>query len=99
MEMFSYEIGDAAKSYPEEGEFSGFNLTEFFRAKSMDTSKKQHEPGAFGFADPTRVDYLPDWQQAADRIAAIAREGDIVMTLSCGDVYRIIPQVLEALGR
>jgi len=49
------------------------------------------------FADQGRVDYLPDWQAAADRVAAIAREGDLVMTLSCGDVYRIIPQILGAL--
>ncbi|PZQ91705.1 MAG: UDP-N-acetylmuramate--L-alanine ligase [Leifsonia xyli] len=50
------------------------------------------------FADASRVDFLPDWQAAADRVAEIAREGDLVMTLSCGDVYRIIPQVLGALG-
>ena len=30
-------------------------------------------------------------------MARIARPGDLVMTLSCGDVYRIIPQVLDAL--
>ena len=50
------------------------------------------------FEDASHVDYLPDWQQAADRAAEIAREGDIIMTLSCGDVYRIVPQVLAALG-
>jgi UDP-N-acetylmuramate--alanine ligase len=50
------------------------------------------------FADASKVDYLPDWQRAADRVAEIARDGDIVMTLSCGDVYRIVPQILEALG-
>ena len=50
------------------------------------------------FDDPAHVDYLPDWQQAADRAAAIARDGDLIMTLSCGDVYRIVPQVLAALG-
>jgi len=49
------------------------------------------------FRDSSHVDYLPDWQQAADRVAAIAREGDLIMTLSCGDVYRIIPQILDAL--
>ena len=49
------------------------------------------------FTDPSHVDYLPDWQAAADRVAAIARDGDLVMTLSCGDVYRIIPQILGAL--
>lgn len=50
------------------------------------------------FADPSHVDFLPDWQQAADRVAAIARDGDLVMTLSCGDVYRIVPQLLDALA-
>ena len=49
------------------------------------------------FADPSDVDFLPDWQQAAERAAAVARDGDIIVTLSCGDVYRIIPQVLSAL--
>jgi len=50
-----------------------------------------------GFTDPARVDYRPEWHEAAERIAEIARPGDIVMTLSCGDVYRIIPLVREAL--
>jgi UDP-N-acetylmuramate--alanine ligase len=49
------------------------------------------------FTDPGRVDYLPDWQAAADRVGEIARPGDLVMTLSCGDVYRIIPQLVAAL--
>jgi UDP-N-acetylmuramate--alanine ligase len=50
------------------------------------------------FVDKTRVEYLPDWQQAAEHAAAFARDGDIIMTLSCGDVYRIVPQILDALG-
>ena len=50
------------------------------------------------FVDQAHVDYLPDWQAAADRAAEIAREGDIIMTLSCGDVYRIVPQVLASLS-
>ncbi|MGB3909490.1 MAG: UDP-N-acetylmuramate--L-alanine ligase [Pseudolysinimonas sp.] len=49
------------------------------------------------FNDASRVDYLPDWQQAAERVGEIARPGDLVMTLSCGDVYRIIPQLVAAL--
>ena len=51
------------------------------------------------FADPSRVSYLPDWQAAADHAAEIARDGDLIMTLSCGDVYRIVPQVLESLAQ
>lgn len=50
-----------------------------------------------GFVDPEKVDYRPEWNEAAQRIAEIAQPGDIVMTLSCGDVYRIIPLVREAL--
>jgi len=49
------------------------------------------------FADSTRVDFVPDWQLAANRVAEIAGKGDIVMTLSCGDVYRIIPQIIAAI--
>ncbi|MGV8885071.1 MAG: UDP-N-acetylmuramate--L-alanine ligase [Microbacteriaceae bacterium] len=49
------------------------------------------------FVDASRVSYMPDWQNAADYAAAIAREGDLIMTLSCGDVYRIVPQILASL--
>lgn len=49
------------------------------------------------FADPAHVHYVPDWQEAADYAATVAREGDFVITLGCGNVNLIIPQVLEAL--
>ena len=49
------------------------------------------------FTDPQHVHYVPDWQQAADYTASVAREGDYVVTLGCGNVYQIIPQVLESL--
>ncbi len=49
------------------------------------------------FADQTRVAYCPNWSDAARVAAEHARDGDIIMTLSCGDVYRIIPQVFSAL--
>ena len=67
-------------------------------------AREDPEPGVTGalvadrFTDASRVAYLPDWQEAADYAASIAREGDFVITLSCGDVYRIIPQIIEALG-
>ncbi len=51
------------------------------------------------FADPAHVHYVPDWQQAAEYTARVARPGDYVITLGCGNVYQIIPQVLEALSR
>lgn len=51
------------------------------------------------FRDPSHVHYVADWQQAADYTASVARDGDFVVTLGCGNVYQIIPQVLESLRR
>ncbi|SEC60783.1 UDP-N-acetylmuramate--L-alanine ligase [Paramicrobacterium humi] len=51
------------------------------------------------FADSANVDYVPDWQDAADLTARIARDGDYVITLGCGDVYLLVPQLLAALER
>lgn len=50
------------------------------------------------FRDPAKVHFVADWQEAADYTATIARDGDYVITLGCGNVYQIIPQVLEALS-
>ncbi|MFJ6652681.1 UDP-N-acetylmuramate--L-alanine ligase [Microbacterium sp. NPDC091313] len=51
------------------------------------------------FADPGAVHFVADWQAAADYTAHVAREGDYVITLGCGNVNLIIPQVLDALER
>lgn len=49
------------------------------------------------FEDPERVHFVADWQAAADYTASVAREGDFIITLGCGNVNLIIPQVLDAL--
>jgi UDP-N-acetylmuramate--alanine ligase len=51
------------------------------------------------FADPARVHFVADWQQAADYTASVSRDGDYIVTLGCGNVNLIIPQVLDALSR
>ncbi len=89
------------------GEFADVyeNLADHTIVLDVFGAREDPIPGVTGelvssrFRDPSRVDYLPDWQRAADRAAEIARDGDIIMTLSCGDVYRIIPQLLAALER
>lgn len=66
-------------------------------------AREDPEPGVTGalvserFADPSHVAFIADWQQAADHTARIARAGDFVITLGCGDVYRIVPQLLASL--
>ncbi|MET0956627.1 MAG: UDP-N-acetylmuramate--L-alanine ligase [Cryobacterium sp.] len=67
-------------------------------------AREDPEPGVTGalvserFSDPAHVAYIPEWQDAADYLGTIAREGDFVVTLGCGDVYRIVPQLLDSLG-
>ncbi|KAA9087174.1 UDP-N-acetylmuramate--L-alanine ligase [Microbacterium radiodurans] len=51
------------------------------------------------FAAPEHVHYVADWQDAADYTAGVARHGDFIVTLGCGNVNLIIPQVLQALAR
>ena len=53
---------------------------------------------AEGFHDSSLVAFCPDWAVAARVAAQAARSGDIIMTLSCGDIYRIIPAVRDALA-
>jgi UDP-N-acetylmuramate--alanine ligase len=49
------------------------------------------------FEDPSKVAYIKDWHEAAEYTARVAEDGDFVITLGCGDVYRIIPQLLDSL--
>jgi UDP-N-acetylmuramate--alanine ligase len=70
----------------------------------VDGAREDPVPGVTGelvssrFREASAVDYVPDWQAAAERVAEIARPGDFVVTLGCGSVYRIVPQILTALG-
>ncbi len=70
----------------------------------VDGAREDPVPGVTGelvssrFREAAAVDYVPDWQAAAERVAELARPGDFVITLGCGSVYRIVPQILSALG-
>ncbi len=72
---------------------------------AVDGAREDPVPGVSGqlvvdhFVDKSKVVLIEDWQQAADHLASVARTGDIVMTLSCGTVSKIVPQLLEALAR
>ncbi|WP_449277178.1 UDP-N-acetylmuramate--L-alanine ligase [Leucobacter sp. GX24907] len=70
---------------------------------AVDGAREDPVPGVTGelvsndFVDASRVAYRPEWQDASDYLATIARPGDVMVTMSCGTVYRIIPQVIDAL--
>lgn len=50
-------------------------------------------------ADTAHVTYQPDWDATASTVADIARPGDLVITLGCGDVTKVAPLIVDELGR
>ena len=45
-----------------------------------------------------RVTYAPSMAEAVDRLAAAAREGDMILTLGAGNVVQAAPLLLECLA-
>jgi UDP-N-acetylmuramate--alanine ligase len=48
-------------------------------------------------AGTAHVTYQPDWDAAAATVAGIARPGDLVITVGCGDVTKIAPLIVREL--
>jgi len=67
-------------------------------------AREDPEPGVTGaliadaFADQQRMHYVPNWDDVPQAVAAIAKAGDFVITMGCGDVYRQVPGILKELG-
>ena len=47
-------------------------------------------------AQGASFEYEPDWDLACQRAVERAKPGDIVLTMSTGDLYQIVPRLLEA---
>lgn len=66
-------------------------------------AREDPEPGVTGamvsrsFADKSKVHYVPNWDDAPAIAAQLAQPGDFIITMGCGDVYRMVPQLIEAL--
>ncbi len=68
-------------------------------------AREDPEPGVTGalvsdrFANQAQVHYVPEWNDVPAVAASIAKEGDFIMTMGCGDIYRMCPELLEALKK
>ncbi|WP_296631542.1 UDP-N-acetylmuramate--L-alanine ligase [Rhodoluna sp.] len=68
-------------------------------------AREDPEPGVTGalisnaFKNAQQVHYVPEWDDVADVAAKLAKPGDFIMTMGCGDVYRMVPNLLDALKR
>jgi UDP-N-acetylmuramate--alanine ligase len=66
-------------------------------------AREDPEPGVSGeliynaTSDRSRIHYVPNWDDAPAVAAKLAAEGDFIVTMGCGDVYRMVPQLLRAL--
>ena len=66
-------------------------------------AREDPEPGVTGelilnsFLDQAKIHYVPNWDDASAKAAALANSGDFIVTMGCGDVYRMVPQLLQAL--
>src|SRR5690606_25088524 len=49
--------------------------------------------------DAVKVTYQPVWDEAAPTVAALARPGDVVVTVGCGDVTKVAPKIVDELRR
>ena len=67
-------------------------------------AREDPEPGVTGalvsdsFVDQSKVHYVPLWDDAPAVAAKLASDGDFIITMGCGDVYRMVPDLLKALG-
>lgn len=66
-------------------------------------AREDPEPGVTGqlvsdsFSDSSKVHYVPIWDDVPAVAAGLAVDGDFIVTMGCGDVYRMVPQLLAAL--
>ncbi|MCU1544999.1 MAG: murC [Homoserinimonas sp.] len=68
-------------------------------------ARQDPEPGVTGklitdrFADTSKATYCSNWADAVTYAASIAQPGDFIVPMGGGDIYLIIPQLLDALTR
>lgn len=68
-------------------------------------AREDPEPGVTGaliadrVVDRDRIHYVPNWDDVSGVAASVAQSGDFIITMGCGDIYRMVPELLDALGK
>ena len=68
-------------------------------------AREDPEPGVTGelissrFERAADVHYVESWDDVPAVAAALASGGDFIITMGCGDIYRMVPDLLSALER
>ena len=68
-------------------------------------AREDPEPGVTGelivnhFEDIQKVHYVPEWDSVPSVASSLATSGDFIITMGCGDIYKMCPDLLESLER
>ncbi|MFY8026655.1 MAG: glutamate ligase domain-containing protein, partial [Aquiluna sp.] len=68
-------------------------------------AREDPEPGVTGEMISSRskrsenMHYVPNWDDVPAAAAALAKPGDFIITMGCGDINRMVPSLLEALEK
>ena len=66
-------------------------------------AREDPEPGVTGelilnaSSRKDKIHYVKNWSDASMVAARLAGAGDFILTMGCGDVYKMVPEILEAL--
>ena len=66
-------------------------------------AREDPEPGVTGelitsrFEDSSKVHFVPSWDDVPRAACALAGDGDFIITMGCGDIYKMVPQLLAEL--
>ena len=66
-------------------------------------AREDPEPGVTGaliadrISDRSKVHYVEKWEDVASVAAGLASSGDFIITMGCGDIFRMVPELLGAL--
>lgn len=79
------------------------NLSDEVVVLDIYAAREDPEPGVTGelianrFQDKKRMHYVPIWDDVPQVAAKLAGSGDFIITMGCGDIYRMVPQLIRAL--
>jgi len=66
-------------------------------------AREDPEPGVTGelivkhFEASDKVHYVPDWDSVPAIASSLAESGDFIITMGCGDIYKMCPALLDSL--
>jgi UDP-N-acetylmuramate--alanine ligase len=66
-------------------------------------AREDPEPGVTGaliadrYARSENMHYVPQWDDVPSAAARLAGPGDFIITMGCGDINRMVPDLLAAL--